>query len=167
MHFYCVPALCCMHFYCIPALFACISNVFQHCFACISIVFQHFFACISIVFQHFLRSFLLCSSIFCVHFYCVPAFLLRAFLLCSSIFFALKHVEIITPEIILNPGNIYIGFCCRWFQGRRRLSRVRRLPGRPRKRQRKLVRMSWERKRDFSGVALQTRSIGIAKRKHR
>ena len=37
---------------------------------------------------------------------------------------------------------------------------VRRLPGRPRKRQRKLVRMSWERKRDFSGAALQTRSIG-------
>ena len=29
------------------------------------------------------------------------------------------------------------------------------------------VMMSWERKRDFSGTALQTRSIGIAKRKHR
>ena len=29
------------------------------------------------------------------------------------------------------------------------------------------VMMSWERKRDFSGAALQTRSIGIAKRKHR
>ena len=29
------------------------------------------------------------------------------------------------------------------------------------------VMMSWERKRDVSGAALQTRSIGIAKRKHR